>query len=115
MTEISYNWRMMSDDALIELIGKYIRHQRLVQNKSQKEIASNAGVSRSTLSLLESGEKITMSSFLKVMRELDLLHLLEVFKIQETLSPIALAKLEKEKRQRASKSASKPKKQDSEW
>ena len=60
MTEKSYNWRMMSDAALAEMIGVFVKHHRLSQNKSQKELAGDAGISRSTLALLEKGEKITM-------------------------------------------------------
>ena len=60
MTEKSYNWRMMSDAALVEMISVFVKHHRLSQNKSQEELAGDAGISRSTIALLEKGEKITM-------------------------------------------------------
>ena len=50
---------------------------------------------------IEKGEKITLQSLLQVLRVLNLLYIMDVFKIQEQLSPLQLAKLEQNKRQRA--------------
>jgi transcriptional regulator with XRE-family HTH domain len=103
MNDNSYtSWNSMSDKGLIEMIGGFIQHHRLHQNKSQSEIAKAAGVSRSTLSLLERGEKVTLSSLMQVLRVLDLLHIMDVFKVEDQISPIAYAKLQKNKRSRAS-------------
>jgi transcriptional regulator with XRE-family HTH domain len=94
----------MSDKALIEQIGAYIKHHRLQQNKTQEEVAGEAGISRSTLSLLERGETVTLTTLIQVLRVLDQLHVMDSFKVNETVSPLTLAKLEKEKRKRARKS-----------
>ena len=102
MNDNSYtNWASMSDKALIETIGVFVKHHRLNQNQSQIKAATAAGVSRSTLSLLERGEKISLSSLIKVLRILDLLHIMNVFKISNEISPIEYAKLQKKKRKRA--------------
>lgn len=93
----------MSDKALIEQFGAFVKHHRLRQNKTQQSVAEEAGISRSTLSLLERGETVTILTFIQVLRVLDQLHIMDVFRIEESISPIALAKLEKEKRQRAGK------------
>ena len=45
----------MSDKALAEHIAAFVRHNRLMQNKPQNILAQDAGISRSTLSLLERG------------------------------------------------------------
>lgn len=95
------NWLSMNDRALMETIGHFVKHHRLKQNRSQDEVAKDAGISRSTLSLLERGEKITLSSLIQVLRVLDLLYIMEVFKISSEISPIAYAKLKKNSRQRA--------------
>lgn len=58
------NWIAMSDVALAQTIGTFIKHHRLVQNRTQEEIANAANISRSTLSLLEKGEAITVPSLL---------------------------------------------------
>lgn len=102
MTDISYtNWISMSDKALAEQIGAFIKHHRLVQNKTQESLAQAAGISRSTLSLLERGETVTLATLIQVLRVLDLLSIMDVFEIPKTISPLAMAKIEKEKRQRA--------------
>lgn len=104
MNELSRNdWKSMTDGNLMSHVGNFIKHHRLNQNKSQSETAKSAGVSRSTLSLLERGEKVNLSSLIQVLRVLDLLHIMDVFTINQEVSPIAYAKLHKNKRQRASK------------
>jgi transcriptional regulator with XRE-family HTH domain len=102
MTDLSYiNWDSMSDKALAEHIGTFISHHRLDQNKTQEVLANSAGISRSTLSLLERGETVTLPTLIQTLRALDQLHVMEVFSVKQTVSPLALAKIEKEKRQRA--------------
>ena len=50
MTDISFkNWNSMSDQALAGVIGEYVKHHRLEQNKTQQDISHAAGISRSTL------------------------------------------------------------------
>ena len=91
----------MSDKALTETIGTFIQHNRLNQNKSQSDVAKAAGISRSTLSLLERGENVSLNSVIQVLRVLDLLYIMDVFKIKNEISPIEYARLQKKKRQRA--------------
>ena len=94
----------MSDLTLIATIGRFVQHHRLEQNRSQSDVADAAGISRSTLSLLERGEKINLSSLIRVLRVLDLLHVMDAFEVKEEISPIAYAKLQKKKRLRARQS-----------
>lgn len=96
------NWSSMSDKALADHIGAFIRYHRLDQNKTQDDLAAAAGISRSTLSLLERGETVTLATLIQVLRVLDQLEVMSTFNVNESLSPLALAKLQKEKRQRAS-------------
>ncbi|MDA3907012.1 MAG: helix-turn-helix transcriptional regulator [Bacteroidales bacterium] len=103
MTDISYkNWDSMNDKALAEQIGSFIKHHRMEQNKTQDVLANTAGISRSTLSLLERGETVNLATLIQVLRVLDQLNVMEGFTVQQTISPLALAKMEKEKRKRAS-------------
>lgn len=102
MNDISYiKWQSMSDSALSKEIGNFIKHHRLNQNKTQNDVAKEAGISRSTLSLLERGETVTIATLIQVLRVLDLLHIMDVFKVEQQISPIELAKLEQKKRKRA--------------
>ena len=103
MNDISYkNWNSMSDKALSEHIGAFIKHHRMEQNKTQDVLANAAGISRSTLSLLERGETVTLATLIQVLRVLDQLNVMEVFSVQQVISPLLLAKMEREKRKRAS-------------
>ena len=102
MTDISFNdWASRSDKALTEHIGTFVRHHRMEQNKTQDQLASAAGISRSTLSLLERGETVTVTTLIRVLRVLDQLNIMGAFEVRKTLSPLALARLQKEKRKRA--------------
>lgn len=92
----------MSDKALTEHIGAFVRHHRMAQNKTQGVLASEAAISRSTLSLLERGETVTIGTLIQVLRVLDQLQVLSAFEVRETVSPLALAKLQRKKRRRAS-------------
>jgi len=108
MTDKSFKeWASMSDKALAEYIGKFVRHHRTEQNKTQDELSAAAGISRSTLSLLERGEAVTVTTLIQVLRVLDQLPILTAFEVKETVSPLALAKLQKEKRQRVSSKSGK--------
>lgn len=103
MNEITNNdWNSMTNTALMATIGNYIQWHRLNQNKSQDQIAEEAGISRSTLSLLERGENVRMDSFIQVLRTLDLLYIMDSFIIKNEISPIAYAKLKKKQRKQAS-------------
>ncbi len=102
MNEISdINWASMSDNAILKTLGAFLKHHRLNQNKSQTELARAAGISRSTLSLLERGEKTSINSFVQVLRILDQLHVMEVFRVENEISPIEYARMQKKKRLRA--------------
>ena len=92
----------MSDQALAVHIGAFIKHHRLEQNKTQDMLAHAAGISRSTLSLLERGEAVTLATLIQVLRVLDQLQVMEAFTVEQAFSPLALVKMQKEKKQRAS-------------
>ncbi len=117
MNDKSYTeWKSMSDKSLMETIGKFIQSHRLNQNKSQNQVATTAGISRSTLSLLERGENVRIDSFIQVLRVLDLLYVMDVFKVQDQISPIEYAKLKRNKRKHASsKKVDNSKKEDLGW
>lgn len=102
MNDLSFtNWNSMSDKALTQHIGAFIKHHRMLSNKTQDALAKEAGISRSTLSLLERGETVTLATLIQVLRMLDVLNILDIFTIKQTISPLLLAKIEKKKRKRA--------------
>ncbi|MCX6246161.1 MAG: helix-turn-helix transcriptional regulator [Bacteroidetes bacterium] len=116
MTEISdKNWMAASDKAIMEAIGSFIKHHRIGQNKSQSQLALEAGIVRSTLSLFERGQNTSLLVFIQLLRALKLLHILDTFQVRQQFSPIQLAKLEQSKRTRAGRSGKKDAKLKSDW
>jgi len=102
MTDISDNNSIaVSDGALMETIGSFIKYHRLQQNKTQDQLAKDAGIARSTLSLFEKGMNTSLLVFIQLLRTLKLLHLLNEFQVKPQISPLQLAKLEHKKRIRA--------------
>ncbi|MEZ4800955.1 MAG: helix-turn-helix domain-containing protein [Flavobacteriales bacterium] len=103
MTVLSYkNLHTMSDDAIIQAIGEFVRHHRLEQNMTQAQLAEKAGINRTTLSDLELGRRCQLLTLIQVLRMLDQLQILEVFSVQQQVSPLLLAEMEMKKRKRAS-------------
>jgi transcriptional regulator with XRE-family HTH domain len=100
--EIPYK-RSLSDPAHIQEIGKYLKKQRLNQNKTQQTIADAAGINRITLVQIEKGKGGTMLTFIQILRALNQLHLLEVFETKPEISPIIMAREEEKMRKRANK------------
>lgn len=90
------NWTSMSDQALTTYIGAFVKHHRMIQNKTQNELATEAGISRSTLSLLERGETVTLATLIQVLRVLDQLNVMNAFEVNETPSPLALGQIAEE-------------------
>lgn len=92
----------MSDAALMGHIGAFVRHHRLEQNRTQDDLSRDAGISRSTLSQLEKGETVTVTTLIQVLRLLDKLDVMEAFTVKQSVSPLAVAKAQLGQRKRAS-------------
>ena len=96
--------RLMTDEALLQEIGRRIARQRLERNLSQAQLAEQAGISKRTLERLEAGAAATqLSLFLRVLRQLDLLERLDLLLPEPQPSPLALLELQKAGRKRASR------------
>ena len=116
MTDINnINTSAMSDNAIVETISAFIKHHRLEQNKTQTQLATEAGINRSTLVEFEKGQRANMITFIQLLRALNLLHVVKQFEIKQQLSPIQLAELDQSKRKRASKTKTPTKKTKSNW
>lgn len=85
----------LSDMAILRMIGDFIKKKRMALNKTQDTLAEEASISRSTLSLLERGEKVNLITLIQVLRVLDELQLLEAFELRQQISPIEYIKLQK--------------------
>ena len=98
------NWSTLSDSAIIESLGTFIKQHRLDQNIAQSDLAERANINRSTLSEFERGTRVSLITFIQLLRALDLLHILNAFPIEQKVSPLELAKKNSNTRKRASKS-----------
>ena len=98
--------KTLTDEAILRELGSRLAAARLDRNLTQIQLAEEAGVSKSTLQRLESGEVATqLSGFLRVCRVLDLLERFEALLPEPTLSPIAQLKQQgRRRRQRAKRS-----------
>ena len=97
--------KTLTDEAILRELGSRLAAARLDRNLTQIQLAEEAGVSKSTLQRLESGEVATqLSGFLRVCRVLDLLERFEALLPEPALSPIAQLKKQGRRRQRAKRS-----------
>jgi transcriptional regulator with XRE-family HTH domain len=91
----------LSDDVLQEEIGGRIQRRRLDFEWTQAELADLAGVSKRTLERLEAGHSITLTSFLRILRALELLPALDEALPRPGPRPIELLRREGHERRRA--------------
>ena len=80
------------DIAPVELVEKALCKQlsqiRLSRNINQSRLGKEAGVSRRTISRMENGEGVSLDTFIRVMRALNLTHRLEVLLPNPKIRPI---------------------------
>ena len=105
MLQNNYNmdWLGMSDQAIVRELGFFLKETRLKKNLTQMALAEKAGIHRVTLNEFELGKRGSLKSFIQVLRALNELELLEVFKAKTVISPLVMAKMEAKKRKRASR------------
>ncbi|MFN5546581.1 MAG: helix-turn-helix transcriptional regulator, partial [Bacteroidota bacterium] len=60
----------MSDPAMLERLGEFVKQTRLQQNKTQQQVATAAGINRSTMVQIEKGAGGTLLSFIQILRAL---------------------------------------------
>ena len=88
-------------DIGIRLGHALVLAQMLSPGLDHEPLHHAAGISRSTLSLLERGQTVTLATLIQVLRVLDQLQVMDAFVVEQRISPLALAKMQQEKRQRA--------------
>lgn len=83
----------MPDSAVLKVLGGYLKQMRLNARMSQSQLAEQAGLSRSTITMLETGKGGTLSSLVATLRCLQKLNVLDSFATAAPISPLAVAKL----------------------
>jgi len=105
----------MSDPAIVRLIGAEIKRMRLVENLTQEQLSLKAGVGRSFISQVENGRSSSILTILQILRALKRLDLLEGFTSEPSISPMLMARMQKEKRVRATHKKSSSTHKQSSW
>ena len=106
-----------TNDAIMRQIGSKLKELRIEKNMKQAELADASGVSVFTISSVENGKSTSLLTIVQLLRALEHLDYLDSFFQEETISPIAYAKLMKnnKKKIRVKSSSTEVNKNDSEW
>lgn len=100
------NWLFLTEKEILKEIGNRLKQIRLQHNLTQKDLSIEAGLSVSTISLIEQGKSTTTESLVRILARLNRIKDLEsVFRVGENLE--LKMKFEKAKLRTARKRASK--------
>lgn len=105
---------LKSPSAIAEELGERLKQARLNADKTQVEVAEQAGISRKAVLNAEKG-KVQLETLVAIMGVLRLTGQLDNFLPIQEISPIQLSKLQGRKRQRASGQRSLTEQESSEW
>ena len=108
---------IQTNAAIMRQIGSKLKELRIEKNMKQKELADAAGVSVFTISSVENGKTTSLLTVIQLLRALEHLDYLDSFFQEESISPVAYAKLMKKnkKKERVRSSANNTNNIDSEW
>jgi len=85
---------MKTNSDIISEIGKFIKHHRVKQNKTQEELAKESGIKRVTIARIENGSNFNIMTFIQLLRHLNILEeVMNTFKVASYISPIAYMKM----------------------
>ena len=94
-----------TDIEILREIGARLRAYRLQRNLAQADLATRAGVNRTTIRDIEAGKDSQLSTLVKLLRALGRLEDIDAFLPRPSVSPIQLMKSRGKPRQRARKGA----------
>ena len=93
----------LTNNRIDTIIGQRIKQLRLDYNITQKELATTTGLSRVSISKIENGMGVNLSSLIEIMRGLRILENIDQVIPEKEISPIELIKLKnKSTKKRAS-------------
>lgn len=95
-----------TDDSVLEEIGSRLSAVRLSRDLTQAELAHAAGVSKRTVERMEAGKSVQLTSFIRLLRALELLDGLGALLPPPRPGPMELLRNQGKPPQRASRSGS---------
>jgi len=106
----------LTDETVLAELGKRLARTRLRRNISQAELATEAGVAKTTVERLERGGGIQLESVIRILRALGQLDRLDVVISESLPSPIErLDNRGKERRRARSKQSAEPRRGSWTW
>jgi len=87
---------LTTDAAVLAELGRRLERHRLERNRTQAELAAQAGVGQATVQRAERGRSVQMTSMIKLLRALELLPGLDLA-IPESIE-LPIARLDRERR-----------------
>lgn len=97
------NYYSKTNTDLLLQVGQRVQRNRLNVNLTQGELAAQAGISRSSVQALESGQGIKLGALIQVLRALQCLDQMDDLFADPEMSPLQLAQMKGRVKQRASK------------
>lgn len=94
---------LLTDETILAELGGRLTQRRLELQLTQAALAEQAGVSKRTIERVEGGATTQLSTFIRILRVLDLLEGLETLLPEIGPRPMDLIKLKGKERQRASR------------
>ena len=93
----------LTDSAVMLELGKRIQEQRFSLKLTQAELAEKSGVSKRTIERIESGESTQLSSFIRILRGIEVLKQFNTVLPEVEISPMNMLKLKGRARQRVAR------------
>ena len=101
------SWLFLTEQEIIQEIGKRIKKIRLQDNLTQKRLSEDTGLSVSTISLIEQGNSTSLESLIRILIRLNRVKELEsLFRVGENLElklKFEKAKLKSERKRASNK------------
>lgn len=95
------DFNLASPDQISASLGEQLANIRLSQNRTQEQVAVEAGISRATLARLERGQGVSLDTFIRILMALKLQAHLEHFLPDYSIRPLDRVALAGRERQRA--------------
>ncbi|MDY4160181.1 MAG: helix-turn-helix transcriptional regulator [Prevotella sp.] len=87
-------WTELSDTAILNKLGTRLKDYRISSGLKQQELAMESGVGVSTIAKIESGQSVSFSLLISIMRTLGLLENLDLLVPEQKPSPMELLKMQ---------------------
>ncbi len=93
---------LLIDEVILEELGRRLAQRRIELQFTQADLAEQAGVSKRTVERIEAGATTQLSTFIRILRVLELLDRLETLVPEVGPRPMDLINLKGKARKRAS-------------